>query len=178
MSLTNRTHRLRTYHAANEHVNLARVSAFNPSVMQLSTHLGVLQGRKIGSSGRDIIMSLAGTSFLLQPPYSKVSLDWFKNSRVVGKFGLRYVRQIRMEYAAVVTIKKAKMIPNPTVAVPSLDESVVFAFVLKCSSLHDEEPSPSANSVFTIEFQDSGSDKSSESVPQLLTDEETGVSLS
>lgn len=33
-------------------------------------------------------MSFAGTSFLLQPPYSKVSLDWFKNSRVVRKFGL------------------------------------------------------------------------------------------
>lgn len=63
------------------------------------------------------------------------------------------------------------MIPNPTVAVPSLNESVVFVPVLERSSLHDEEPSPPANSVFTIEFQDTGGNKSSESVPQLLTDE-------
>lgn len=123
-------------------------------------------------------MSLAGTSFLLQPPYSKVSLDWFKNSRVVREFGLGYVRQIRMKYTAVITITKAKMIPNPTVTTPSLDESVVFVSVLECSGLHDEEPSPSANSVFAIEFQDPGGDKPSESVPQLLTDEETGISFS
>lgn len=139
--------------------------------MQLLTYLGVLQGRKIGSSGRGVIMSLTGTSFLLQPPHSKVSLDWFKNSRIVGEFRLRHIRLIRMDYYDAVTIKKAKMIPNPTVAVPSLDESVVFVPVLGRSSLHDEEPSPSANPVFTIEFQDTGGNKSPESVPQLLTDE-------
>lgn len=43
-------------------------------------------------------MSLTGTSFLLQSPHSKVSLDWFKYSRVVWELGLIHIRLIRMDY--------------------------------------------------------------------------------
>ena len=71
---------------------------------------------------------------------------------------------------------KAKMMPKKTVMEPSLVPSAVT----DCAAdqhIQDEEPSPSSQAGGTVHSKHAGGDQATETVSELLADEEHGVSL-